>query len=64
VFFILMAWFEGEVVFYLVYTLSYFHRIAFHFIHVYLIYLLLHFYATLYLVDYACHYARISKDEM
>jgi hypothetical protein len=25
-----MAWFEGELVFYLVYTLSYLHRIAFH----------------------------------
>jgi hypothetical protein len=25
-----MAWFEGELVFYLVYTLSYIHRIAFY----------------------------------
>jgi hypothetical protein len=30
VFAIPMAWFEGELVFYLVYTLSYLHRIAFH----------------------------------
>jgi hypothetical protein len=30
VFAIPMAWFEGEFVFYLVYTLSYHHRIAFH----------------------------------
>jgi hypothetical protein len=30
VFAILMACFEGELVFYLVYTLSYLHRIAFH----------------------------------
>jgi hypothetical protein len=40
VFAIPMAWFEGELVFYLVYTLSCFHRIALN--HVYLIYLLLH----------------------
>jgi hypothetical protein len=25
-----MTWFEGDLVFYLIYTLSYFHRIAFH----------------------------------
>jgi hypothetical protein len=25
-----IEWFEGELVFYLVYTLSYFHHIAFH----------------------------------
>jgi hypothetical protein len=30
VFAIPMAWFEGELVFYLVYTLSYCHRIVFH----------------------------------
>jgi hypothetical protein len=30
VFAIPMAWFVGELVFYLVYTLSYLHRIAFH----------------------------------
>jgi hypothetical protein len=30
VFAIPMAWFEGKMVFYLVYTLSYLHRIAFH----------------------------------
>jgi hypothetical protein len=30
VFNIPMTWFEGELVFYLVYTLSYLHRIAFH----------------------------------
>jgi hypothetical protein len=30
VFAIPMAWFEGELVFYLVYTQSYLHRIAFH----------------------------------
>jgi hypothetical protein len=30
VFAIPMAWFKGEVMFYLVYTLSYLHRIAFH----------------------------------
>jgi hypothetical protein len=30
VFAIPMAWFEGELVFYLVYTLSYSHRITFH----------------------------------
>jgi hypothetical protein len=30
VFAIPMAWFEGELVFYLVYTLSYLYRIAFH----------------------------------
>jgi hypothetical protein len=30
VFAIPMAWFEGELVFYLVYTLSYRHRIVFH----------------------------------
>jgi hypothetical protein len=30
VFAIPMAWFKGELVFYLVYTLSYLHRIAFH----------------------------------
>jgi hypothetical protein len=29
-FVISMTWFEGELVFYLVYTLSYLHRIAFH----------------------------------
>jgi hypothetical protein len=32
---ITMAWFEGELVLYLVYTLSCFHRIAFH--HIYLV---------------------------
>jgi hypothetical protein len=30
VFSILMAWFEGELLFYLVYTLFYLHGIAFH----------------------------------
>jgi hypothetical protein len=30
VFAILMTWFEGDPVFYLVYTLSYLHRVAFH----------------------------------
>jgi hypothetical protein len=30
VFAIPISWFEGEHVFYLVYTLSYLHRIAFH----------------------------------
>jgi hypothetical protein len=30
VFDIPMAWFEGKLVFYLVYSLSYLHRIAFH----------------------------------
>jgi hypothetical protein len=30
VFAIPMAWFEGKLVFYLVYTLSYLHHIAFH----------------------------------
>jgi hypothetical protein len=30
VFAILMKWFEGELVFYLISTLSYLHRIAFH----------------------------------
>jgi hypothetical protein len=30
VFAIPMAWFEGELVFYLIYTLFYLHRIAFH----------------------------------
>jgi hypothetical protein len=30
VFAIPMTWFEGELVFYLVYTQSYLHRIAFH----------------------------------
>jgi hypothetical protein len=40
VFVLPMAWFEGELMLYLVYSLSYFHRIAF--LHVYLIYLLLH----------------------
>jgi hypothetical protein len=39
VFAIPMAWFEGELVFYPVYTLSSFHRIAF--LHIYLSYLLL-----------------------
>jgi hypothetical protein len=29
VFAIPVAWFEGELMFYLIYTLSYFHRIAF-----------------------------------
>jgi hypothetical protein len=40
VFTIPMAWFEGELVFCIVYTLSCFHRIAFH--HIYQIYLLRH----------------------
>jgi hypothetical protein len=40
VFAITMAWFDGEFMLYLVYTLSCFYRIAFH--HIYLIYLLLH----------------------
>jgi hypothetical protein len=57
-----MAWFEGELVLYLVYTLFYLHRIAFH--HIYLIYLLLHYYTSLYLFDYAYHYARVSRDDM
>jgi hypothetical protein len=30
VFAIPMSWFEGELVFYLIYTLSYLHHIAFH----------------------------------
>jgi hypothetical protein len=40
VFAIPMTWFEGELVFCFVYTVSCFHRIAFH--HIYLIHLLLH----------------------
>jgi hypothetical protein len=40
VFAIPMSWFEWELVFYLVYTLSYLHRIAL--FHIYIIYLLLH----------------------
>jgi hypothetical protein len=40
VFIIPMAWFEGELVFYLVHTVYYLSRTTF--IHIYLIYLLLH----------------------
>jgi hypothetical protein len=40
VFSIPMAWFEGELVFCIVYTLSCFHRIAFH--HIYLLLYLLY----------------------
>jgi hypothetical protein len=62
VFAIPMSWFEEELVLYLVYTLSSFYRIAFH--HIYLIYLCFTCYTSLYLVDYAYHYARVSRNEM
>jgi hypothetical protein len=61
VFAIPMAWFEGKLVFYLVYTLFYLHRIAFH---IYLIYLCFTYYTNLYLIDYSCHCARVSRDEI
>jgi hypothetical protein len=38
--------------------------IALHFIHIYLIYFCLTYYGSLYLVDYACHCARVSRDEI
>jgi hypothetical protein len=62
VFAIPMAWFEGELVFYLVYTLSYLYCIAFHSYQTNLP--CFTYYTRLYLVDYACHYARVSRDEM
>jgi hypothetical protein len=57
-----MAWFEGELVVYLVNTLSYLHRIAFHSYLPNL--LLLHLLYCLYLLDYTCHYARMTRDEI
>jgi hypothetical protein len=55
VFAIPMAWFEGELVFHLVYLCHF----SF----------LLHFlsyssFTSLYLVNYACYYARMSSNEM
>jgi hypothetical protein len=38
--------------------------IALHFIHIYLIYHCFTYYTSLYLVDYACQCARVSRDEM
>jgi hypothetical protein len=38
--------------------------IALHFIHVYLVYPCFTYYTSLYLVDYPCHCARMSRDEM
>jgi hypothetical protein len=40
VFAIPMVWFEGVLALYLVYTITYLHRITFH--HFYLMYILLH----------------------
>jgi hypothetical protein len=38
--------------------------LALHFIHIYIIYLCFTYYSSLYLVDYACHCARMSGDGM
>jgi hypothetical protein len=63
VFVIPISWFEGELVFCLVYMLSYLYLIAFN---SYLpnLHIAFTYYASLYLVDYAYHCVRMSRDEM
>jgi hypothetical protein len=59
---VLSQWFEGELVFYLVYTLPYLHHIEFD---SYLPNLpCFTYYTSLYLVDNVCHCGRVSRDEM
>jgi hypothetical protein len=62
VFAILMTWFEGELVFHLVYCIL----LLFCCISFISIYFTLYFtcQTSLYLVDYAYHYARMSRDGM
>jgi hypothetical protein len=57
-----MAWFEGELVtiLYILFPFAF----LLYFLHTHLIYLCFTCYTNLYLVDYACHYARMSRDEM
>jgi hypothetical protein len=62
VFAILMAWFEGEFVFYLVYL--YHFAFLLHFLHIKLSSPCFTCYTSLYLVDYAYHCARVSRNEL
>jgi hypothetical protein len=59
VFDIFMAWFEGELVCYLVYLYPF--AFLLHFLHTPKLTLI---HTTLYLDDYVCHYARVSRNEM
>jgi hypothetical protein len=62
VFTIPMAWFEGELVFYLVYLYSF--TVVLHFLHIHLVIYCFTCYTSLYLDDYVCHCARMSRNEM
>jgi hypothetical protein len=62
VFVILMAWFEGDFVFYLVYLYPF--AFPLHFLHIHLSQSCFTYYTSLYLVDYAYHCASMSKNEM
>jgi hypothetical protein len=59
---ILMAWFEGEFVFYLVYLYPF--VCLLHFLHIRPSYPYFTYYTSLYLVVYAYYYARMSRNEM
>jgi hypothetical protein len=58
VFAIPMTWFEGSLCFALYILYLIFHRIAFSSIYCFT------YYTSLYLVEYAYHYARLSRNEM
>jgi hypothetical protein len=57
-----MTWFEGSLCFtlYVLYIIF----ITLHFIHMYIIYICFTYYTSLYLADYACHCARVSRVEI
>jgi hypothetical protein len=62
VFAIPMTWFEGEFVFYLVYLSPF--AFLLHFFHIHLSLLCFTCYTSLYLDDYACHCAGMSRNKM
>jgi hypothetical protein len=62
VFVILMAWFERELVFYLVYVYPF--AFLLHFLHIQLCSPCFTCYTSLYLIDYAYHCARVSRNEL
>jgi hypothetical protein len=57
-----MAWFEGEFVFNLIYLYPF--AFLLYFLHIHLSQLCFTCYTSLYLLDYAYHYARVSRNEL
>jgi hypothetical protein len=62
VFAIPMSWFEVELVFYLLYLYSF--AFMLHFLHTHLSQLCFTCYTNFYLLDYAYHCARVSRNEL